>query len=405
MIAVFEPSLAKGTITAPPSKSMAHRLLICAGLCRGKSRVGNVALSRDIQATLDCLRALGVAVEIQADSVRICGVDARSAVPSSDLFCGESGSTLRFFIPICLLTDSEITLRGREALLRRPLNVYEDICQQRGLLFAKTAAAITVRGPLGGGEYTVSSDISSQFVSGLLFALPLLDQDSRISLLPPVVSRPYIDMTIRALACFGVKASWLDENTISMPGRQSYSSAAVQVEGDYSNAAFFQALDLLGGKVTVTGLDPESIQGDKVCTTYFEQLKKGPAVIDITDNPDLGPVLMAVAAALHGGTLIGTKRLRLKESDRARSMQDELRKFGATVDVAADSVTVHPADLHAPSGILDGHNDHRVVMALSVLAAKYGGRISGAETVAKSMPDFFDALRSLDVRVTTKIAD
>ena len=401
MIAIFEPSIAQGVIAAPPSKSMAHRLLICAGLSRGESLIKNVSLSEDISATLDCLRALGAAVEVCGPDIRITGADMQKALPGKELQCRESGSTLRFFIPICLLSGDRVVLRGSEALFRRPLGVYDDICTKQGLVFDKSSDYLSVQGPLAGGEYSVSAAQSSQFVSGLLFALPLLAQDSQIILLPPVASRPYIDMTVQALDLFGIKVDWIDENAIRVPGRQKYTPAHVRVEGDYSNAAFFQALDLLGGDVTVTGLDPQSLQGDQRCSELFKQLEKGSATIDIFDCPDLGPVLMAVAAALHGGTLTGTRRLRLKESDRVLAMQEELHKFGSQVKVEENKITVFPSGLHAPDTMLDGHNDHRIVMALSVLAAKYGGRINGAESVAKSMPDFFDRLKKLGVRIYT----
>ena len=401
MIATFEPSIAQGVIAAAPSKSMAHRLLICAGLSRGESLIENVSLSEDIRATLDCLRALGAVVEADGSDVRVTGTDWRSLAFSAGLWCGESGSTLRFFIPICLLSGDRFILRGSPALFRRPLGAYKNICAEQGLLFNESADSLSVQGPLTGGVYPVSVAESSQFVSGLLFALPLLDRDSQIRLLPPVESRPYIDMTKQALELFGVKIDWIDDTTILVPGRQEYRPARTRVEGDYSNAAFFQALDLLGGDVTITGLDPDSLQGDLHSKEFFRRLQEGPAAIDISDCPDLGPVLLAVAADQHGGVFTGTRRLRLKESDRASAMQEELGKFGAKVEAEEDRITVSPGGLHAPSATLDGHNDHRIVMALSVLAAKYGGCISGAEAVAKSLPDFFDRLRYLGVRVET----
>ena len=399
MIAVFEPSIAQGVIAVPPSKSMAHRLLICAGLSRGESLIENVSLSEDISATLDCLQALGAAVEVRGSDVSISGANVRNVLPGRVLQCRESGSTLRFFIPICLLNGNRVVLRGSEALFRRPLGAYEEICAKQDLGFDKRSDFLSVQGPIVSGEYSVSAAESSQFVSGLLFALPLLDRDSHIKLLPPVESHPYIDLTVQALSQFGVEVDRTDDETILIPGRQKYEPARVRVEGDYSSAAFFQAFDLLGGEVTVTGLDPQSLQGDRRCTELFKLLKEGSSTIDISDCPDLGPILMAVAADLHGGVFTGTRRLRLKESDRAAAMQKELHKFGAKVDVEENRITVFPSVLHTPDILLDSHNDHRIVMALSVLAAKYGGRIYDAEAVAKSLPDFFDRLKTLGVRV------
>lgn len=401
MIAAFKPSKARGTVAAPPSKSMSHRLLICAGLSRGESLVQNVSLSDDVAATVDCLRALGASIEISGSDAHVCGSDSGFPIPASDLSCRESGSTLRFLIPVCLLSERKTILRGREALFRRPLGPYEDVCRKQGLLCVKTADSLTVQGPLSGGDFVVAADVSSQFISGLLFALPLLDQDSRIRLMPPVESRPYIDMTMEALHTFGVDVSWVDDDSLFVPGGQVYRPARTQVEGDHSAAAYFLAMNLLGGEVTVTGLDPDSLQGDRSCSVFFEQLKQGAPIIDITDCPDLGPVLMAVAAACHGATFTGTRRLRFKESDRACVMQQELAKFGADAVVEENSVRVTSGLLHAPISLLEGHNDHRIVMALSVLAARFGGSINGAEAVRKSLPDFFRRLRELGIDVKT----
>ena len=401
MIASFRPSRPAGTIQAPPSKSMAHRLLICAGLAKGESLVQNVDLSEDILATLDCLRALGVSCHAADGSVSLRGPGTDLLRPRSALDCRECGSTLRFFIPICLLNDSLCTLRGSRTLFSRPLSVYQDICARQGLAFSLSETSVSVRGRLSGGEFILPGDISSQFVSGLLFVLPLLAADSRLILLPPVESRSYINMTMQALSSCGVETAWADDQTLLIPGGQSYHSVQAQVEGDYSNAAFFDALNLLGGQVRVSGLDAQSRQGDRVYKECFERLRLGPAHIDMADCPDLGPILLALAAALHGGTFTGTRRLRLKESDRGVAMGEELHKFGAELEIGENSITVSAGLLHPPSEILCGHNDHRVVMALSVLCSRFGGRIAGAEAVRKSLPDFFDRLRALQVEVTT----
>lgn len=205
-------------------------------------------------------------------------------------------------------------------------------------------------------------------------------------------------MTLSALAQFGVRASWKDEYTIAVPGGQSYRPGRLRVEGDHSNAAFLAALGLKSGAVEVTGLCGQSLQGDRVFGEYFARLQQGWAQLNIADCPDLGPVLMAVAALFHGGTLTGTARLALKESDRGRAMQQELAKCGARVRVEKNTITVEPG-LHAPAEPFDGHNDHRIVMALCVLAAHTGGVIRAAQAVNKSFPDFFKKLRELHVEV------
>ena len=217
MRAVIRPGPARGAIEAPPSKSMAHRMLIGAGLARGASIVRNLDRSEDILATVDCLTALGAAIEWDGRTARVTGCDPRQAAPAA-LPCRESGSTLRFMIPLCLLSGQPARLTGSATLMGRPLSVYEDICRAQRLRFERRDGALLLAGRLAPGEYAVPGGVSSQFVSGLLFALPLLSGDSRICLLPPVESRPYIDMTLQALASFGVRAEWTDECALRIPG-------------------------------------------------------------------------------------------------------------------------------------------------------------------------------------------
>jgi 3-phosphoshikimate 1-carboxyvinyltransferase len=228
-----------------------------------------------------------------------------------------------------------------------------------------------------------------------LFALPLLDGDSIIDIIPPIESCSYINLTIRALREFGVEVKWQDERTLFIKGNQKYKAGEVTVEGDYSNGAFFEALNYLGDDVRTEGLREESIQGDKVYREFFAMLDKGTPTLHLADCPDLGPVLFAMAAAKHGGVFTGTRRLRMKESDRGAAMAQELEKFGVSVRVEENTIVVYPAEFHPPQEILCGHNDHRIVMALAVLLTKTGGVIDGTEAVKKSMPDFFDKLKEL----------
>lgn len=399
MIVKIKPSRLCGSLSAPPSKSMAHRLLISAGLADGTSVVCGVAPSEDVLATIDCLAALGVRCEYDGKDVRVSGVSPEKMTVRATLPCRECGSTLRFFIPICLLTGERATLSGSERLLGRPMSVYETLCRERGFEFSNDGKNITVCGKLESGEYTLRGDVSSQFVSGLLFALPTLDGDSRITLTGKVESRPYIDMTIGALRKFGTVVRWENENTIYVRGCQEYAPADVTVEGDWSNAAFFCAADLIGGDVEVTELDENSAQGDKVCVGYFKKLAVGAPTLPLGDCPDLGPIMFAMAAEKHGATFTGTSRLRAKESDRVASMTEELVKFGAEFEISDDTVTVKNTALRAPTETLSSHGDHRVAMALSVLMTKYGGTLAGAEAVKKSMPDFYERLASLGANI------
>lgn len=392
----IEKCIPAGTVAAPPSKSMAHRLLICSGLSEGRSVIRGIAPSEDVLATLDCLQALGAAYTYAGDTVTVDGIGTPRGA-AEPLRCRESGSTLRFFLPLCMLGDGAATLCGSETLLQRPLGVYRDLCARQGIAFDNDGTRIAVSGRLTAGDYTLPGDVSSQFVTGLLFALPLLEGDSRIVITPPVESLSYVRMTVDALRTFGIDVCWENPHTLAVKGGQRYQPRDVAVEGDYSNAAFFAALGSLGAAVTVAGLNPDSLQGDRVCAHLLSQLERGVPQIDLSDCPDLGPILMAVAAAKQGAVFTGTRRLKIKESDRGAAMAQELRKFGVSVEVEENRITVTPAAFHSPDGVLWGHNDHRIVMSLCVLLTLVGGTIDGAEAVRKSMPDFFDVLERLGV--------
>ena len=411
MRAEIRPSRAKGVICAPPSKSMAHRYLICAGLAEGESVVRNLAYSEDIKATIACLRTLGADIRLEGSTAYVKGVDVvKPHGMTAILPCNESGSTLRFFIPICMLSGEERVLTGSARLMQRPLKFYELLAESQKLSFEKKADRVIARGPLHSSIFKCSGDISSQYYSGMLFALPLRNKTSILDIALPVESSPYIDMTISALKEFGIhirKKNNTEDNklVLTVPGRienpSAYNPADVTVEGDWSNAAFFEALNYAGSDVAVQGLRKDSLQGDKVCSELFEKLGDHKVIdingIDISDCPDLGPALFAVAALCEGGYFTGTRRLKIKESDRGVAMKHELAKVGIRVDVRENSVIVHPGELRAPAVPIDGHNDHRIVMAMAILLTVTGGVIDGAEAVNKSFPDFFDRLKELGV--------
>ncbi|MBQ8503228.1 MAG: 3-phosphoshikimate 1-carboxyvinyltransferase [Clostridia bacterium] len=400
MTVKIKPSQVKGTVNAPASKSMAHRLLICAGLAEGKSEINNVAYSEDILATLDCLSSMGAKIEKGEDFVIIEGASPLSS-KGGTYKCRESGSTLRFFIPIAMLSCERSLFTGYGRLMERPMEIYEKIAQEKGLSYEKNSDGISIVGRLTPGSFSVPANISSQFISGLLFALPLCEGDSEIELTGNIESRSYIDMTIDAMMLFGVKIIWKNEKTLYIKGGQKYLPQSFAVEGDYSNAAFLDGFNLLGGEVTVKGLKPDSLQGDKIYKEYYELLKKGFPTLDIRNCPDLAPILMTLAAALNGAVLTGTKRLKIKESDRGLVMKEELSKFGADIEVHEDEIIIHKSEIRKPEEVLYSHNDHRVVMSLSVLCSITGGEISGAEAVKKSYPDFFVKVKSLGMEANT----
>ena len=402
MIVKIEKSHATGRVVPPTSKSMAHRLIISAALSEGSTKIVDVTPCDDVLATLDCLAELGISSLMAGSIITVDGGGIPSANPKRALNCRESGSTLRFILPLALLSGKETTFIGAPRLLERPMNIFSDICHQKGLKYEQTEEKITVKGPLASGDYSLPGNISSQFVTGLLFALSTLRGDSRIRITTEVESRSYIELTRAAMAEYGVSVVWEDDRTLYIKGEQKYSSkGTVFVERDFSGAAFPDAFNLVGGNVSVDGLNINSLQGDKIYKEHYKSIAEGSPTIDISNCPDLGPILFTLAAANHGARFVGTKRLRIKESDRAAVMAEELSKFGAELEICENEVTVKARELHAPTAPLYGHNDHRIVMSLAVLASKYGGEIIGCEAVKKSYPNFFDHIAKLGIRFTT----
>lgn len=388
------PSVPVGKFTAPPSKSMAHRLLICAAFSKGESVISNVAYSQDILATIGCLKTLGAEIECQGDKVFVSGIEKRNK--NIRLDCSESGSTLRFLFFPSIIEENEVSFIGKGRLPQRPMGEYEKICSEQGIICQRNENSIRVEGRIKPGIFTIDGAVSSQYISGLLFTLPMLDSDSKIVIENRVESKPYIDMTIDALRKFSIEVEWQDKNIIFVKGNQEYKATNLAVEGDYSNAAFFYSL---GEKVEVGGLDKNSLQGDKVFLDFYNKLKESYCEFDISDCPDLGPILFSVSAMYNGGRFTGTKRLKIKESDRVQSMKEELEKMGVSVIAGEDFVEIKKSNLHTPTQVLESHFDHRIAMALSVVLIKVGGEIENAECVKKSMPDFFDRLTDLKVRL------
>lgn len=392
------PSRLSGRVTAPPSKSISHRALICAALADGESVISNLAFSEDILATVDALTAIGATIEKPSDdTLKVTGIGGKPN-PKGILSCRESGSTLRFMIPICLLSREEFKLSGTEKLLSRPLGIYSELFDRyRGA--DGGVLTLSAGEPIKSGEYRVAGNVSSQFITGLLFALPLCDGDSKLIVEGNFESASYVNLTLSALADFSIDVK-REGNAFYIKGNQRYRPSNVKIEGDASNAAFFEALNLVGGEVSVDGLNPDSLQGDMVFNRHFESLKANKCEdIDLSDCPDLAPILFSAAALLGGGSFTHTDRLRLKESDRIEAMKIELEKFGARIEaqdgIDGGRVTVFGTKLHPPTSKLNSHNDHRIAMSLSVLSLLLGGDIEDAQAVSKSMPDFFEKLIDL----------
>ena len=398
MTAKFEKSVLSGEISAPPSKSMAHRLLILAALSGGKCKVDNIDSSEDVLAMIDCLKSLGASVKTECRAAFVDGSDFLKN-PASDLYCRESGNTLRFMIPLCLTTGRRITLHGSKRLMERPQSVYESLCAENGWEYQKGDCCVTVCGNLDkSNSFTVDGSVSSQFITGLIFALLSLPGTGSITVLEPFESRSYVELTANAAAQFGGSVSFEGADRIIVAGK-SIMPRDVTVEGDCSNAAFLEAFNFVGGSVKVNGLSDSSVQGDRVYKQHFAALSCGCPTIDISDCPDLGPILISLGALLNGCKLTGTRRLAMKESDRGAAMQREMRAFGLEINVGENDITVPKCALSRPQKLLGGHNDHRIVMALSVLCSVLGGEIEGAEAVSKTYPKFFEDIKSLGAKV------
>lgn len=393
------PSKTSGEVSAPPSKSFAHRYLIGSVLSCGKCVIKNIADSDDISATLSCIEQLGGSVTKDGNIVTVIPTNEKQ-IENAVFDCKESGSTLRFFIPVVLATGAKnCTFLGSERLLARGIKEYEKLFENSDVKINSDEKSIEVNGTLSAGNYEISGEVSSQYTTGMLFALSRLSGKSTLKITGNAESRAYVDMTIKVLKDFGADITETEKNFFEINGKGRLSPGEFTVEGDWSNAAFLIALSRLVGTISVSGLNENSVQGDRFCTAAFDALDGENAEIDLKDCPDLAPILFAYAAYKNGGKFINTRRLRVKESDRANVMAEELKKFGANVKVYENSVEIEKTQLKPPIVPLCGHNDHRIVMALSVLAAVFGAEIDGAEAVNKSYPDFFRVIKKAGVNV------
>lgn len=397
----------QGKFKIIPSKSLTHRALICAALAKGESVIENPLYANDTLQTLEILKHLGTAFLTHLDSIRVTGGSIRHS--NEPLNARESGSTIRFLIPIALLTGEEEHFILSPSLAKRPQETYETLFLQKGISFEKVNGDIFVKGPILPGEYIVSGDISSQFISGLLFVLPLLKEDSEIVITGAYESKSYVDMTIKVMEQFGVKVKQ-HRNTISIPGNQTYQNTHYLVENDYSQAAFFLTSAALKGEITLTGLKKDSLQGDKKIIDYLEKFgakvmiehnqitvsahSQKPLSIDISNNPDLGPILFVLGALSQVEVKIkGINRLRYKESDRIEAMCENLDKVGAQYKLNHNVITFYPSTL-VGGAVVSSFNDHRICMAMAILAShlEEGLIIEGVESVSKSYPNFFEDL-------------
>ena len=395
------PGKLRGIVTVPGSKSAAHRAIICAGLARGETLIENVDLCDDIIATLGGISALGAKAEKRGNNIVITGIggrEHRDFIPRID--CKESGSTARFLIPVALAVAGAGRFTGTKGLAKRPFDVYFDIFKSHGIKYTQNLPGFDLKlaGGFKGGNFTLPGNVSSQFITGLLFALPLCRENSEITLTTPLQSVGYVDMTLDMLQKFGITVEQEGYETFRVPGNQVYHARNITVESDWSQAGFWYAAKALGSSVDILGLDPHSTQGDRVVAEHCERFSRpGDVDIDVSGCPDLLPPLAVMAAIRQGTTrFVNAARLRMKESDRLATTAAALNALGGRAEEGPDSLTVHGISAFA-GGTVDGANDHRIVMAAAIAATHSAAPVTilGAEAVKKSYPSFWEDYKML----------
>lgn len=401
------PGSLGGEIRVPPSKSLCHRAIIAAALAQGQSIISNVILSEDIMATIKGVQSLGAKVTFQQDKLIINGTTPK-VENNCVIDCSESGSTLRFLIPLGLMQNNTITYTGNGNLGSRPLDPYIKIFKEHGITYNNSKLPISVTGKLTSGVFNIPGNISSQFITGLMFALPLLEGDSTIAITDSLESKGYIDLTIDTLKSFGIIIENHDYHSFYIRGNQNYKLTQYYVEGDYSQAAFWLAAGALNGNIACLGLDVKSKQGDNVIIDFLKlaaanlelnsyYIKSSTSElrsfqVDVSQCPDLAPIL-AVLAALSDGTsrIVGASRLRIKECDRLKAIATELNKLGAKVCEESDSLTIEGMKF-LKGGEVNSWGDHRIAMSLAIAATRCTEPviIHNSNVVHKSYPDFFN---------------
>lgn len=408
----YLPFIPNGTVNIPPSKSDVHRAIICAALSKGKCTISPVALSNDIKATIGVIEDMGGTAKIDGDTLTIDGTNIFSA-DNVTLDCGESGSALRFFIPVAAAGGLNATFVGHGLLPQRPIGIFTEALPKAGVKCeTEGGLPFKISGRLKSGRFEIPGNISSQFITGLLLALPLVEGDSDIVLTSPIESVGYINMTIYTMAKFGVTVQSTNCGW-HIKGGQSYKPCSYTTDGDWSQAAFFMVAAAIGGKVTVNGVNKNSAQGDKKIAELLKQFgarveqtetsvtvekaKLNAITIDASQIPDLVPALSVCAAFAKGTTkIINAERLRIKECDRLTATADLINTLGGNAKELSDGLEIEGTDI-LKGGIAQGCNDHRIVMSAGVCAAGLDGEIecTYAMSINKSYPDFYTDYNSI----------
>jgi 3-phosphoshikimate 1-carboxyvinyltransferase len=409
------PGFAKGSVKIPPSKSILHRAIICACLADGKSTIRNVTFSDDIKATINAFKQLGIKIEKMDNALNIYGNGKLSFFGDEEIDCKESGSTIRFLIPL-LCNNKGISFTGKHSLLKRPLSVYEDIFISKSIKFERTENNIFIKGEIEPGIYKLPGNVSSQFISGLLFSLPLKNSDSKVEIIGKLESKKYVDLTIDVLNSFGINI--IEKNNIYfIKGDQTYKSCNYTVESDYSQLAFFAVAGIINGDIKISNVNKNTLQPDSVIIDLIKSmggkvLKERDSLrfvksetsglnIDVSQCPDIGPILSILGAVSKGETLIyNANRLRIKETDRLLATNEILSVLGIKTNILGDSYIIYGSETFK-KGTIDSYNDHRMAMSTAIAALRADGPIiiERAEAINKSYPDFFDDLQSLGIKI------
>ena len=423
---IIQPFSLNGKVKIPPSKSLSHRAVIAAGLSNGECTIDNISMSQDIVATCEIMEKLGAKIKQLPNNLLINGKGklklANDGIASNELQCNESGSTLRFLIPIAMLTGEKIIFKGRGKLVQRTLKPYYEIFDKNNIKYTTNNGnlPLTIEGSLKPGIFELRGDVSSQFITGLIYALPLLDGDSTIKITRSMESIGYIDLTLDVLSKFGVKIENNNYREFRIKGNQHYKKIDYKVEGDFSQAAFYIAAGVLGGEVECHDLNMESLQGDRVIVDIIKSMGgkitiedgilkvsksdlKG-AVIDASQCPDLVPIVAVLGALSFGTTeIINAARVRIKESDRLKAIATELNKIGAEVIEREDSLLIHGKPW-LKGGIVNSWNDHRIAMAMAIASIKctQALTIEDSGAVKKSYPEFYEDFKSLGGKVNER---
>lgn len=413
------PGNISGEILIPPSKSISHRAIISGGLAKGVSLIKNVDLSEDIVATCEGMKALGVDINIEDDNkglhkIKIVGKGQLRLV-ENEIDCGESGSTLRFLIPLAILDGKKVIFNGKGKLVERPLNTYYEIFDKQGINYNNNDGnlPLTIEGSLKPDDFRVKGNISSQFISGLMFSLPLLEKESKIIITTSLESKGYVDLTMDILKEFGINIENNNYEKFTIRGGQCYKPREYEVEGDYSQAAFYIVAGILGGRLRLKGLKENSLQGDKVIIDIVKDMggslsiygdtldvlpgKSFGVTIDASQCPDLVPILAVLASLSKGITKItNASRLRIKESDRLKAISSELNKLGGNVEELEDGLIIEGKEM-LDGGVVDSWGDHRIAMALAIASIRCKDKvvIKNSEVVKKSYPKFWEDFAKL----------